>query len=210
MSAGNFTVSLVGVLSGGVATSPQEGDYVIVIFANGDTVNRNMRATDLSWAQLVDAYVSDTYDVNLGVFAKFMGPTPDTEFEGSTTSASSPASAVVVHVWRGVDTGTPMDASAVARPQSNTNVIDANSITTVTDGAVVLITGGGVNFGDPYTVPSGMENFFYAVDGTSYVRAVVASALVETAGAYNPDAVGGGVSNNLISYTVSTLALRPA
>lgn len=209
LSSDDFTVSLSGTLSGGLSSSPEEGDYVIIAFTIGDTTNRNMTRVDLTWDELIDSYANDTYDVNLGAYGKIMGAVPDTSFTGTVVSASNSHVACVAHVWRGINTTNQLDTSVVSRPQSNTNIIDSTAITTVTDGAVVLSIGGGVNFGDPYTAPSGMENFVSSGGSGSLTRVVISSALVETAGVYNPGPYGGGVINSLICYTAQTLALRP-
>ena len=105
-------------------------------------------------------FVDDTDDANVAVWYKFMGATPDTSVvvEGSTGGTDS-SIAVVVMVFRGVNTTTPMDVAATTATGINTADTDPLSIDhnnpsgvwTVIAGASGHVLGGA----STYTFPTG-------------------------------------------------------
>ena len=74
----NTTVSLTS-LSGGVASSPSEGDIVIVGLATGSGDDRNLNLVTSGYTRLCDLYANyPTYANawNIFSFVKVMGSTP--------------------------------------------------------------------------------------------------------------------------------------
>jgi hypothetical protein len=144
------------------------------------------------------------------VTRKFMGATPD-----STITINWDTSPTVIEAWRGVDLTTPMDATATTANGASGDP-DCASITTVTDGAVVLafgfldddrVTSGG------WTPPTGYTNTSSKTtnepSGSNFIHcsAVVSSKEVSTAGAEDPAAYSSAGDDE---WRAVTVALRPA
>ena len=106
-SSSNIIITFGGNLTGGLSSSASAGDIVVVYFGVGaedDAVLNISGYTEIAQLAPVDTYVA-----NLSVGYKFMGVTPDTTFTLiNGTESSRNAGAVVVQVWRGVDTVLPL------------------------------------------------------------------------------------------------------
>lgn len=144
-----------------------------------------------------------------GVVAwKRMGASPDTTvvIDGSVGGSSNGVAASAI-VLRGVHLTTPIDATTTVTTNFGTNP-DPPSITTVTDGAaVVVFMGAGVN-DSSITVPSGYGNLSSINSNDSLpVSSAVAWRLKSPAGSENPPAFTGVSSGD---WSALTVALRPA
>lgn len=209
-TTGILTFSLTG-LTGGLTSAPEVGDIVIVGVAFKDSTNRSISSVSAGYTELTDLYVNSSNDTNFAVYYKVLS-TAETSISinvgvtGYTISAK-----LVVHAWRNINTVSPLDTTPVTVTGTPTGGPDAPAITTVTGEAVVIAIGA-TAFSSTYpstalTVPSGMENFF--TDSSSVVSIGIASALVPSAGVYDPPAFGGGSSSSANSYAAITIALRP-
>lgn len=134
----------------------------------------------------------------------------DTSVECDGGGDADDGEAYVVLVFRGVDTGSPTDATSTIA-FGLTNPPNPPSITTVTDGAVVVA--GYLLSSDrtPASPPSGYTT------GTSVkaldvndVACAAAYRVIETAGAENPGSFGFTAPDPSDDYTACSIALRPA
>jgi hypothetical protein len=213
--SGTVTISCdLTSLTGGVSTSANAGDIVIGCIAVTTGTNRDLTCTTSGYTEIADLYADDQDDAQLGVFYKVLSSAETSvEFSLNTTVFNSRPRFACAYVWRGMDTTTVFDATATTASVINTGRPDAPAITTVTDGAVVVAIGFGAagNFSSTtaLTAPSGMENFFSTFSTTNGTFGI-ASAIVETAGTYEPATFGGGTTDADASYVAATLALRPA
>jgi hypothetical protein len=199
-------------LSGGLSTAPVTGDIVIACIAFNFPQDRNIQCTTSGYTEIADLYADSSNDSQLGVYFKVLtSDETSVAFDIGTTFA---ASSFAVHVWRGVDSTTPLDATTTTATGTSSGRPDAPAITTVTSNAVVIAVG--ANAGSTFsqalsslTVPSGMENFYQSTVSSN--RGIgIASTYRPTAGAYDPPAFGGGSSSSSNSFCAATLALRPA
>jgi hypothetical protein len=205
------TFSLTG-LSGGLASAPAVGDLVVAIVGFVNSTNRTISSLSEGWVKVADLYANASDDTQLGVFYKYL-----TE-EGTTVQFALGVSVVsrcCLHVWRGADPVAPLDATTTTATRTGNSAPEAPSITTVTNKAVVIAVGVGANHrGTSMSLgaPTGMENFFKSDNPTArgMPQTVIASAFVETAGAFNPPAFTGNVADSGNSACAATLALRPA
>lgn len=207
-----ITVDLTS-LTGGVASSPSEGDLVVVVWGHGDTTDRTMSVSTSGYDTPLDLYQTETWDPNLGVASKFMGSTPDTSVVVNRTSNAAYGGAAVVHVWRGVDTTTRYDVTRTTASGQNSHLVNPPSITPTTAGAVVLACGIGTQAttGAAFTIPSNMENgVSVKSDGTTSDAAVFIASAAWTSGAFDPNAVTGGTGGGSAGWIGVTIALRPA
>lgn len=201
--------SLTG-LSGGLASAPAIDDFAIAVIACNYGADIDVTCTTSGWTELREMYSNDSNDINFGIYYKRL-TTAETSV-AFTLSGISMASQFAVHVWRGVNI-TPLDGSTNGAAGANSGVPNPGSISTVTDGAVVIAIGGAASevaypLSD-LTVPSGMENFFQANTSSSSALGI-ASAVVPTAGAYDPAPFGGGNTSIRSSWATVTFSLRPA
>jgi len=196
-------------LSGGISSAPSAGDIVIVCISFKSTTDRDIQCTTSGYTEIADLYANSVDDSQLGVYYKVLST------EETSVSFSIGLNAVshfAVHVWR-EQNSTPLDTASVTAVNQFSGRPDAPSITTVTPGAVVIAVGAAAGAStrqlSNLTVPTGMTNFFQST--ASDVASVgIASALVPTAGGYNPATFGGGNTNSSSSSCAVTLALRPA
>lgn len=144
---------------------------------------------------------------------KVMGGSPDTTVTVDDEASVGRDEVVMIQVWRGVDTGTPIDATATLA-NGNSGDPDCASITTVTNGALVIAIGlvDDDDAAGTITAPSGYTNLsdhdVGAGDGTTGATVMMSSKEVATAGAEDPGAyvVTGGDD----FWRAVTIALRPA
>jgi hypothetical protein len=213
-TSATYTVSLNGTLTGGIASSPAQNDIVVVITGFVGVADGNPGVVTSGYAELADLYANDTRDANLSVAWKLMGASPDTQVEVNGSGSADYGSGTVVHVWRGVNTSTPFDETAVTATAINSATADAPAIVPVTSKAAVLscaLATGGTSQ-TTLTAPSGMGNLVaYKGDGTLADVTVAVASYTWTlgTGTYNPGAFGGAVSTTSDSWATVTLVLRP-
>jgi hypothetical protein len=210
-TTGNITISLNGTLTGGLSSSPQDGDIVIVAIEMCGTTNKSYRIS--TYTQIADLYANDTEDSNLQVGYKFMSATPDTSvtITGGTGSTAD-AYAAIVHVWRGVDSTTPLDVTPTTASLTNTGIPNPPAITPTSTGAMIVVaagtahTGGIDTFGATY-----LDNFLTVGANDSNDATAGMGNIAWTSGSYDPAAWTFSQTNSTAFSTNSvTMALRPA
>jgi hypothetical protein len=197
-------------LTGGTNSAPSAGDLVVAAIQINDTTNRDITCTTSGYTEVADLYANNSGgdDCQLAVYYKVL-TAADTSVAFSFGGASL-ASRFVVHVWRKPNL-TPLDATTTTATTTTYTSLDAPSITTATNNAVVIAIGA-VADGDSsltgISVPSGMSNFFSA--GAAANRLGIASIARATAGAYDPPAFGiTGSPGGDASTCSATMALKP-
>jgi hypothetical protein len=206
----NTVVSLTG-LTGGIDTGPAAGDFVVLGYsANNNNADFNVRMITSGWTEEADLHSPhNTFDCNFGVFHKTLG-SGETSCTVGPTGSNADNGGVVLQVWRGVDSTTPMDVSSVAATSSGAGAtkIDPGAITPVTQGAVIVITGSQTAESNTIGVLGDLENaFIYTAAPTTAIGSKVWSG----SGAYDCVAWSGGIAAGGNSgWCVLTMALRPA
>lgn len=202
-------------LTNGLASVPAAGDLVVVSYGVGSASSdraltiQNSGATNYT---LIDSelFVADTFSANLRVAYRFMPGTPETSVVLSGTGSIQDAGAYTIHVFRGVDSGTPLDVAAVPATGTNTRLADPASITPSTSGAKILIVGSAaMGAGGTFTGAYLTDRRVTTQADTNDVN--IQSGYVDwTSGAYNPAAFGGGGTDTTNdSWCAMTVALRP-
>lgn len=215
------TVSTTSValddLSGGIASSPSENDIVIVAFGCGSLADIDLNITDpsaVSYTQLFDLYSNDTADTNFGVYWKKMGATPDASFNCSSTGTADNAGVVAVHVWRNLDTTTPIDVANTTLAAINSVIPDPPAITPATNGAIILVTacGGHVAGNNATFTASYLSNFLTIGRDDVFDATIGLGSIQWTSGAsYNPAAWTFSTTDSTGYSNISaSIALRPA
>jgi hypothetical protein len=197
-------------LTGGIASAPITGDIVIVYYGTGSAAARNISVT--GYTQVSKLTATDIEYTNLYVGYKVMGVTPDTQLTASATLNAADAGAVVVQVWRGVDTVFPLDVTSTTATSLNSALCNPPAITPITAGSVIVAGGaaahtqGVITFGS-----SNLSNFttLGGPDSTNDVTVGVGSKQW-TAGAFDPAAFTFGAADSTnFSWAAVTLALSP-
>jgi hypothetical protein len=208
-----MAISIVEVLEGQTTngsvtlnfTGIQQNDVVYVFTTFSSVVG-------LLTSGYTNIYLSDSGNTQAECYRKVMGGTPDASVQTNSSGGSGLVGfAVVAVVLRGVDTSTPEDANETFAGLSAGNQPDSPSITTVTDGALVISAIHARVLDASVTAPSGYTNQVDIASDGSFVdhTTAIASALVASAGAENP----GAWSNWTTTFsdgTAATLAIRPA
>jgi len=214
-ASGNSTMSLTAGLSGGIASSVSDGDFVIAVFATGGVADRTLSITDGTNPYTLigsELYADDTNDSNLRVCYKFVSG--DTSVTFGPTGASGEPGLTGVYVFRNVNQTTPLDVSAVTATGTNSLNPNPPSITPVTSGAFIVAIGasGTRNTGQAFVTPSDLTAF---VDNNREDTYGVAFGIGHkndwSSGEFDPAAwVHDSVASTSYAWTAITVALRPA
>lgn len=194
------------------------GDVVFSAYSEADTADRNAAMVTTGYTELADLYSNDNNDTNLGVFRKVQGGTPDTTAVFDSLSGDSGRGvACTTIVLTGVDTTTPEDATPSPDGANiNSAVVDAPSVTTVTNNAMVLAIGANstsnTNHSDVITAPTNYINLETELGNGSGRDAwiMLATRIKTPAGAEDPGVFGGITTSTNDSWCAASIAVRPA
>lgn len=205
-----FSLGLTG-LTGGIGTSPQPGDLVVVATSETgatDIAHGVAAAFSPGYTELAELYANgSTYDTNLSVSIKFMGTTPDTTVTVSGSGNTSNAVTAVVMVFRGVsETSFPLQsaigtASIIANPPT---------ITVNTPNSWVVAVGAAASSQLGAFTSSTLTNFRSIAIADNYDSVTGMGYIPNTSGTVDPAAFSGvGSSTTATSWAAVTLALSP-
>ena len=206
-----WTISLTS-LTGGVASAPAAGDFVVVFYAVGTSNETSALALSVTgYTQQALLFSNDAYEANLLVATKLLTGA-DTSITLSQTYNAAYAGAATVHVFRNVNPTTPLDVAVQTVTQINTALANPPSITPATPGAWVVAGGGaGRQTGSATFTSSDLTAFLSA--GQNDFRSVTAGAgyVADASSTVDPAQFGltQADSANFAAAAV-TLALRPA
>jgi hypothetical protein len=205
----------VGSLNGADATldltgiSLQQGDIVVLTYTFDNSLSSdNNGITSAGWTQIYEGFdTAGSGALKLGVYYKIMGATPDSSVVVDGTDSQFNAMAVVAMAFRGVNQSVPQDATFTHFEAFDANP-DPAAVTTVTNGAGVVVCVGGSAIDNSVTAPTGYGNQVdLASSDTLKATAAMAWKEVASAGAENP---GTWTNWSSMVYQVVTVALRPA
>lgn len=204
-------IILLTSLTGGLATQPAAGDFVLIYFATGSTVDRNLIVS--GYTEVEELYSNSFFDTNLVVAYKFMTGTPDTSITltGGTGSASD-AGTVYVSVWRNVNTTTPLDVTPTTSLLFQSVLANPAEITPITTGAIIVACGAGAHSEGVNTYSSSDLTDFRSDGSNDDNDSTIGGGYhTWTSGSFNPAQFTFSDTNNS-QYTSAavTIALRPA
>ncbi len=213
-----YSVSLAS-LTGGIDTQPREGDFVIAItsmtwFNATDNSPSITTAGFTSAGTEADGAPGDRY-VDCALYYKVMTAVPNTTITAESSGSTSYGSSTSVHVWRNVDTVTPLDVTPTSTSSNTTAVPNSPSITPVTSGSVILSCVASTADATPtdFTTPTDFGNAVKTKsDGASGVYESITgiASIAWPGGAYDPPAWTGGETDSTMAMAAFTVALRPA
>lgn len=210
------SIALNSGLTGGIASAVAEDDLVIAAFATGSSADRSLGIRDETINYTLigsELYQGDTYDVNLRVAYKFMGPTPDTATYFSPTGSTSEGGAMAVYVFRGVDKTTPLDVAVTTAIGGNSLYANPPSITPSTPGAFIVVVGasGSNRLSSAFTNTELVD--FLSTTGNDSSSGTIGIGHKDdwTSGPFDPAAFGHtGAASSEASWAAMSIALRPA
>lgn len=201
-------------LSGGLASTPANGDFIIVgtIFPGSDAAINIRDAGGTAYPYTVaDLFSSDSASANLHVAAKFAGATPDTTVTIPGSGSTSAGQAFGVEVWRGVNIASPFDVTTTTATGANTGRPNPPAITPNTKYAEIVVFGGGTAFfasGADFT-SSAFDNFASATGSDTGSGTIGIGEFAWTTGAFDAAAFGGGDAGTGSAWAAAAMALRP-
>jgi hypothetical protein len=216
---GTFAVSLTDILDeSGSAVSLRNNDFVVIVEGVGCTgsqLESEMLASGYTAAH-AQLYSNDSVDAQILVQHKFMGSTPDTSVAMPDGNASAHSRAGTVFAFRGVDLTTPIEAITTASG-GNTRFPNPPSVTPLTTGGAVLVTGtGGHQNETALSMPAGLStttNHFQTPNTTAYTidcSTFTGVKLDWEIGAVDIGAAGGTGDDVQYSWVAVSLAIKPA
>lgn len=205
----SVTITFGGNLTGGLSSSPQEGDIVFVA-VGGSAGSTRTFSNSSGFTLLNNFYVNNTgstADCCFAVFYKVMGSTPDTSINISVTTATNMI--WQVYVLRNVDTSNPIDVTqTTATTATDGSVPNPPAITPVTPGSAVIAIGAGAGTGamTGYTASDLIEFSSTAISGFFRIGTGI-KQLNWASGVVDPAAFSGGGSSTRATASV-TIAVR--
>lgn len=211
LGTGDTTVTFA--LTGGLASTPADGDVVIVSVAVSSNTDYAIGVVTGGYAEISELYANATRDTNLSVSWKRMGGSPDTSVVVSGKSTSSAAGSVVVQVYRGVDATQPFDVTSTTSTTLTSIKPDPASITPTTSGAIIVVAAatGSSNISGTMSA-SYLSDFITGTDTATFYKTYASMGNVAwTSGSYDPaQFTFSGTDNTGYTSASVTMALRPA
>ena len=210
----NKSIALNTGLTGGIGSSVQAGDLVVVSNGLSGTSDATLTITDPSSVAYTivgaELYSNDTFDANLRVAYKVMGGTPDASVNFSQSTGITDGGIGMVSVFRGVDTSSPMDVAGVTATGINSALVDPGQITPVTAGAIVVVAGIAAHgLGLPNFGLTGLTSIDNQAHNLTNDLTTAMGYTSWTSGALNPAAWTLTGSTTTHSWAAVTMALRP-
>lgn len=210
-SQGTTTLS-TSSLSGGVDTSIQAGDLVVVAYhvCPGSDTDLTLSGAGYTWTENQDLFWTDANPSGMGLYWTIAGAGPSGNLTMSGSGSAARGQTGILLAFRNAN-ATQFDAATTTVFDDDGAIINPASITTVTNGAIVLaIAGGCAPTVTSYSPPSGYTQIAEIDDtGQTQTSTIHASMLLKTtAGAEDPGTMGGS-SNGSATGIGLTVAIRP-
>jgi hypothetical protein len=196
----------------------QQGDLVVVAYGIGDndSLDFNMATVSAGWNEVADLHADDTQDVDLGVYWKLMGSTPDASVEVDGQGGTDAGVAAVAIAFRGIDQATPMDVTPTTATGIDTMHPDPPSINHNNPAGVWIVIAGAaghaLNAGS-FTFPTGYTTNALSQLGND-TSDVTVGVGYRSSGVSDPEDPGAmthsGTDSTGYCWAAATLALRPA
>lgn len=210
-TSGDFTVPL-DALTGGVGTSAQPGDLVVVATGFIGTTDGDPGVTTAGYTELTDLYADSVRDSNFAVAIKRLNAA-ETSVTCRGSGIASNAAGAAIHVWRGANETNPLDVAIETATVAASRVIKSPPISPITPGAIILSAGIAVSSAamNSATAPLGYENQVYTThDPGQAVGVGIASIAWDGAGPHDPPIWRNTGSATNDSFAAATIVLRPA
>lgn len=199
-------------LTGGSASAPSEGDFAVVFYAIGSTNDfPPIGVATPGYTIEQNLFVNDSFDTNFLVAYKRL-ITTDTSVTLTGGDIAFNRKAAFVHIFRGVDSASPLDVPSTASTTPNTVRANPPAITPVTPGSWVVAGGGGVSVRTTERYGSPDLDGFVEFHNDISDSVIIGSGYIENVSGLTNPAQFTIVSADSIGFSSAavTLALRPA
>jgi len=212
---GTSATTVTFALTGGLASTPADGDVVIVSVAVTNNSDAAIGVVTSGYTEIAEIYANDSGDTNLSLSWKRMGSSPDASVVVTGKASTSNSGIAIVQVYRGVDGATAFDVTATTATGIDSAIPNPTSITPTTAGALIVVAGASTHSrGSAGTLSASyLSNFATLVDATGTFADGTSGMghVAWTSGAYDPAAwTLGAADSTLYSNASVTMALRPA
>jgi hypothetical protein len=185
--------------------TPAEGDLVVLVGGNGSFDGDEPIGPSTSGYTQQGLHQRPQFAS--GVWTKFLGVSPDASVVCQGGGDNRDAGSYACVVLRGVD-ATPLDATIVETGESTAVPINYSGVTTVTDGAWVIVGGSQQKQAVAGAAPTGYSNLAAAgANDTNAHGSAIGTKEIATAGAEDP---GDWTWNAGDAWYGFTIAIRPA
>jgi hypothetical protein len=206
--------------AGGTPTLLQNDIVIVTVFQAAAATRTQAQLLPTSYT-VAHASVITSSDTNISsqqTSYKIMGSVPDTSVSIPASAATTSGVAYSIHVFRGVNTTTPNDVTAVTTSGINGAQPDPAVITPVSNGAWIYIAAGGAmaaGTAPQSTAPTGLSTATNAWRQTVLTTTTNDPGLAAgykndwASGSFDCAALTGYTTTNTGSWTAVTIALRP-
>lgn len=202
----NLTVSLTSLL-GGSASAPAEGDIVIVSYATGSDVDRDLSPVTSGYTRHCDLYSGDNYDTNLWVATKIMGSTPDTSVVLPPSGHVYDAITVSVQVWRASSGNAISIYDIQTATGTNGGRPTPPAITPTRLTSIVISAGAYALSSTTALTSSDLSNFVSVGRNDTNCSTLGMGSFAWTSGTFTPAQFGGGSTSTSASWCAYSLVI---
>lgn len=197
-------------ISAAIPDGTQAGDFILVVHTAYAITALDMSLSDISYNKAAELYANNTYDSNLGVHWKISDGTED--IIALPGGSGFRTASCAIQVWRGIDPAHPLDVAPVSDAGAGTWKAISPGISTVTPGALVVLSAGvTISSAATLVAPSGFsDETIYNSGGTISARSAIASKYSPQSGVSLGGQWESSTSGSQFSWCACTLALRPA
>lgn len=212
--SGSAYALYTGSLTGGIGTSAQIGDLLVIASGWASTANADPGVASPGFTEVADLYANGTNDANMSVAWMLITGSVPSFISINSSGSSANGSCGLMMVFRGVDPSAPLDATVTTATGTGSSTGNPPAITPVTTGAAIVAvslmaatnagtfsaaagyTAGGTLSSQGGTRGSGVGGCY---------KLNVAGGIAQDPGTMTASAGGSGAS-----WCAATLALRPA
>lgn len=215
-SSATYALSLTG-FTGGISSSLQQGDLVVIAHGYGDNADNNMTLTGTGFTEVADIAgvngISGTV-ANLGVYSSVLSSSWPSSVSCSAEGHTNVGHVALALAFRGVN-GTQFDVSAVTSTGWAAAQPNPGSITPSTAGAHVLAVGLGARAVSTAPVFTSLSSGFTELvkldqAASGFSASIGACVLPWTSGAVDPALFTATNTGAFDAWAAITLAIRPA
>lgn len=182
----------------------QSGDFLLLLFQRTSSGDEAQSVVTAGWTKDVELFADDSWDSNLMVASKVADGTETSVQVGAGTYTPL----TIVQVWRGVS---GYNVTTTTATGINSNLPNPPSITPVSDGAIIVVAGGGSRFGTIGAYINAEPTGFQQItnpSGSVSGRLGVGYYLNRTPEAFDPAAYTGGTGDPGSAWCAATIALK--
>ena len=212
------TQAITFSLTGGSDVTPSSGDLVLISYSIGtpSDLDFSARVSTSGYTLITELFSSDSDAINMAVYKKIMGATPDSSVAVVGTESSTVGCAVNIRVFRGVSSTNPLDITTATATGIDTGDVNPPAVTPITANNVIVVFGATGIGGTPrtYTTSSTayLSNFTQRTASGSSFSCITGSGYLtgQPSGiSYDPSIWAASLANTAYSWAAATIVLRP-